>query len=78
MRFTIWTIATIVALAANTCFAQAKVPSVASIMKRYDGNQDGVLTKDEVAKSQYARQFPRWDADKDGKAWPTVRRLMDT
>ncbi len=52
---------------ASTCLAQATYPSVASIMKQYDGNQDGTLTQSEIAKSKYARQFPRWDKNGDGK-----------
>ncbi len=60
-------------LAALTLFftqvgiAQNKYPSVAEIIKRYDADKDGELARDEVAKSSYARQFPRWDADSSGK-----------
>jgi len=49
------------------CFAQNRLPSVSDFMEKNDANKDGVLTKDEVADTNFKRQFARWDADKDGK-----------
>ncbi len=49
--------------------AQAQTqPHVDEIVKSLDKNEDGFLTKDEVAgNARYARQFARWDADGDGQ-----------
>ncbi|MFK7766259.1 MAG: hypothetical protein AB8B55_03375 [Mariniblastus sp.] len=55
-------------LAPSVCLAQAKHPHVDEIIKKFDANLDGWLTKEEVAKNRrYAGQFPRWDTDKNGK-----------
>jgi hypothetical protein len=67
MRITILVFAAISSLVLNPCVAQTKYPTVASIIKQYDANQDAELTKEEVADSRYARQFSRWDTDNDGK-----------
>jgi len=49
------------------CVAQSKHPHVNDIVKEFDKDGDGMLTKQEVAKNKrYANQFPRWDTDKDG------------
>jgi len=47
--------------------AQNKYPAVAEIVKQYDADKSGDLTLKEMAKSRYARQFLRWDANNDGK-----------
>ncbi len=48
-------------------FAQ-NPPHVDDLMKSLDANRNGLLSKGEVENhAQYARQFPRWDADSDGK-----------
>ncbi|MFP6674651.1 MAG: hypothetical protein VB878_06200 [Pirellulaceae bacterium] len=67
MRIIICALAILWPFSQSKCDAQPKYPTVASIMKQFDANQDAVLTKDEVADSRYARQFLRWDADNDGK-----------
>ncbi len=44
-------------------------PHVDEIFKALDSNHDGLISKEEVVKSgRYARQHPRWDADKNGEA----------
>ena len=69
MRVAITVVSTLVLLANSLCQAQAQLPSVASVMEQYDGDQDGALTLEEVAGSRYARQFSRWDADQDGSVF---------
>lgn len=51
----------------TTAIAQS-VPHVDALIKSLDTNNDGSLTKNEVAKNaRYLAQFPRWDTDQDGK-----------
>ncbi|MGB0599714.1 MAG: hypothetical protein ACPGLY_23770 [Rubripirellula sp.] len=55
---------------ASECHAQNRYPSVSAIMEQHDVDQDGFLTAEEVVGSGYARQFPRWDHDQNGKVSP--------
>ena len=45
--------------------AQNPYPSVSEIIKQYDRDKDGRLSGEEVARGTYARQFRRWDVDRD-------------
>ena len=47
--------------------AQNRYPTVASIIRQHDADKDGSLSAKEVRGSRYARQFPRWDTDKNGR-----------
>ncbi|MEM0925513.1 MAG: hypothetical protein AAGJ83_05705, partial [Planctomycetota bacterium] len=40
------------------------------MIAQLDSNQDGVLSQNEVKQSRFARQFTRWDNNRDGKASP--------
>jgi tetratricopeptide (TPR) repeat protein len=44
----------------------AGLPSVTAIMKRYDGDRNGVLSRKEVDGPSHVRQFVRWDTNRDG------------
>ena len=67
MRFAITFFFSATFFCLSDCQAQNGYPSVADIMKQYDRDEDGFLIAAEVADSRYARQFPRWDKDQDGK-----------
>ena len=51
----------------SVCLAQGRQPPVSEVFKTYDADNDGVLDAGEVAGSRYARQFPRWDVNRDSK-----------
>ena len=67
----------LVALIASPCLAQRQssipqgLPSVSDLIKNLDKNNDGKLNQQEVNGSRYARQFPRWDVNRDGFATET-------
>jgi len=48
--------------------ARGGIPSVSDLIKRFDKNGDGHLTKDEVTQAPFSRNFTRWDGDQDGTA----------
>lgn len=54
-------------LVAPHCHAQGRQPPVSALFQQHDQNKDQALTADEVEGTRYQRQFPRWDADRDGK-----------
>lgn len=66
MRLSLATL-TLPLLVTVPCVAQQTIPPVSALIKQYDQDADGKLTAEDVAKSRYARQFPRWDQDQDGK-----------
>ena len=48
--------------------ARGGLPSVSDLIKRFDKNGDGNLTKDEVTQPPFSRNFTRWDSNQDGTA----------
>ena len=56
------------ALLAGASVAQAQMPAPADIIKMWDTNGDGAVSKDEwVAAGRPAERFDAVDANKDGK-----------
>ena len=67
MRTIIFAAAT-AALLAGASVAQAQMPAPADIVKQWDKNGDGSVSKDEwVAAGRPAERFDAVDANKDGK-----------
>ena len=67
MRTIIFAAAT-AALLAGASVAQAQMPAPADIVKQWDKNGDGAVSKDEwVAAGRPAERFDAVDANKDGK-----------
>ena len=67
MRTIIFAAAT-AALLAGASVAQAQMPAPADIVKQWDKNGDGAVSKDEwVAAGRPAERFDIVDANKDGK-----------
>ncbi|MDE0864856.1 MAG: hypothetical protein OSA98_13780 [Rubripirellula sp.] len=67
MRIYLFAICSLALCPVSVCQAQGRQPAVSDVYKEYDSNQDGVLDAKEVAGSRYARQFPRWDVNRDNK-----------
>jgi hypothetical protein len=42
------------------------LPSVSNLVRMFDKNGDGKLTKDEVTQPPFSQNFSRWDTDKNG------------
>lgn len=62
------------ALAWPDAAGQENLPSVDQVIKDYDSDQDGALSRVELANSRFARQFNRWDGDQNGKV--TVAEII--
>ena len=67
MRFMIPAMGMLAVTFNSVCLAQGRQPPVSEVFKTYDTNKDSFLDAGEVAGSRYARQFPRWDVNRDAK-----------
>ena len=57
-----------------------KMPNFNGLLKQFDKNKDGAISRDEIKKTMFEDFFDSWDANKDGKVsrdeWDVLLKFM--